>query len=407
MVSDATSDHRSRTFLVSLDRLQRLEACEARVDLQARHIELLQKQIAETDAELKLERARGEKHAEALMRIARTSDERANEMKEQHAAALCMKDAVTAKVEAKLEEQAASHAAAITKLNEQHKAAVTKLKAENTALNAQAASTLKQLHAAVTTGAMEILPFRPSDKRQFVEWRVGGIPPLSQFDEAWCAAACAGGWKVELDAASGDTRAILTQGGPGFCTLRSAAPLPRVGASRQQLPTYRVVVEAYAFRQWCYVGFVPSHHAAAAVAPTPKYGIQHYGGWCIVVGARDVYDVAPDSGWTVIPPGTSAYATTDKVPPVPAGGAVEFAVDYASGTCRVAFYTPAAVAGGFSDAPHAKMELRFVATTGGTFFNEWPIPARSMLAAADSKVALYPAVATYNDSNYIWSFYAI
>jgi hypothetical protein len=42
--------------------------------------------------------------------------------------------------------------------------------------------------------------------------------------------------------------------------------------------------------------------------------------------------------------------------------AVEFAVDYAAGTCRVAFYTPAAVAGGFVKPPHAKMELRFEET---------------------------------------------
>jgi hypothetical protein len=34
-----------------------------------RHIELLQKQIAETDAALKLELARGERHAEALMHV--------------------------------------------------------------------------------------------------------------------------------------------------------------------------------------------------------------------------------------------------------------------------------------------------------------------------------------------------
>jgi hypothetical protein len=41
---------------------------------------------------------------------------------------------------------------------------------------------------------------------------------------------------------------------------------------------------------------------------------------------------------------------------------VEFAVDYAAGTCRVAFYTPEVAAGGFVEAPHAKMELRFIAT---------------------------------------------
>jgi hypothetical protein len=70
-------------------------------------------------------------------------------------------------------------------------------------------------------------------------------------------------------------------------------------------------------------------------------------------------------GWTVVLPDVSAYATTSTVPPVPAGDAVEFAVDYAAGTCRVAFYTPDAVAGGFVEPPHAKMELRFVATEAG------------------------------------------
>jgi hypothetical protein len=90
---------------------------------------------------------------------------------------------------------------------------------------------------------------------------------------------------------------------------------------------------------------------------------------------------------------TSAYATTSEVPPVPAGGAVEFAVDYAAGTCRVAFYTPAAVAGGFIKAPHAKMELRFVATDAEDAPEFGAIPARSVpSAAADSRVQLYPFV---------------
>jgi hypothetical protein len=95
------------------------------------------------------------------------------------------------------------------------------------------------------------------------------------------------------------------------------------------------------------------------------------------------------SGWTVLCPDVSAYATTSTVPPVPAGGAVEFAVDYAAGTCRVAFYTPAAVAGGFVDPPHAKMELRFIATEA-----KGRIPARPVPTAADSGVQLYPAVMT-------------
>jgi hypothetical protein len=58
---------------------------------------------------------------------------------------------------------------------------------------------------------------------------------------------------------------------------------------------------------------------------------------------------------------------------VPEGGAVRFTVDYAASTCRLTFYTPAAVAGGFVEPPYATTDLRFKA----------PIP---------DDVTLYPAV---------------
>jgi hypothetical protein len=92
------------------------------------------------------------------------------------------------------------------------------------------------------------------------------------------------------------------------------------------------------------------------------------------------------------------YATTPKVPRVTPGSAVEFAVDYAAGTCRVAFYTPAAVEGGFVEAPYAKMELRFVATeaNGDT-------PARTVPTLANSGVELYPAADSLNDGA-VWRF---
>jgi hypothetical protein len=98
-----------------------------------------------------------------------------------------------AALKVKLVERAASQAVAIgkleahiSKLEAQHKDAIRKLEAENAALT--------DILAAVTTGAMEILPVR-LDSRQFVEWRVGGIPPPPppppQFVGVWCAVACA------------------------------------------------------------------------------------------------------------------------------------------------------------------------------------------------------------------------
>jgi hypothetical protein len=320
---------------VSLDRLLQLQACEGRADAQKRHIELLQKQIAE-------------------------------------------------------------------------------MKAEITMLKSQAASTLTELVTAVTavtTGAMEVLPVRP-DSRQFLTWRVNGIPPpLLQFDRPWCAAVCASGGDARLDAAVGDVRATVTRGGAEYFTLRSAAPLPRdTRRSGRQYPAYRIIVERYGEAgEWCCLGFIPSHqmHGSGAaplpVAPTPDYGICNYGGWYIAVFPTRAGVVNSDtqySGWTVMPPAISAYATRADVPPVPAGGAVEFAVDYAAGTCRVAFYTPAAVAGGFVQAPYDRLELRFVATPAGH-----RLPARTVPTAADSGVALYPAVSTLDCGN-AWRFAA-
>jgi hypothetical protein len=133
---------------------------------------------------------------------------RSNRLSQQHAAALRVKDAITAKLEdenaalkLQLVEMTSSHAAALRKLEAQQEETVTDFKAEVAALKAQAASTLAEIHTAVTTGAMEIFPIRPSDSRQVGERRAGGIPPPPppQFDRAWCAAVCAGGWEADVD----------------------------------------------------------------------------------------------------------------------------------------------------------------------------------------------------------------
>jgi hypothetical protein len=104
----------------------------------------------------------------------------------------------------------------------------------------------------------------------------------------------------------------------------------------------------------------------------------------------------------------STYATTTIVPPLPAGGAVELAVDYAVGTCRVAFYTPETVADGFEGAPFATMELRFVAADASPKVSPDGhrldgIPARPVPTETDSSLDLFPAVGTY-EPGAIWRF---
>jgi hypothetical protein len=346
------------------------------------------------------------------MRIARTCDDRSSELKDQHANALRVKEMTIAK----LEDAAAGNAVIVGDVRAENatlKAENMSLKVENGALKAEVA-TLKANVTASQARAMSKL----TDIHTAVAALHTLLPPLPPllllapvtFDRSWCAAACGTTWKVDIDATG--TRAHVKQADEGWVTLRSAASLPRpfstfaAADKRQQLPAYRVVVEAYGSAAWFGLGFLPSHHvrggagSAAAVIPVPvqSNAIFKYGGWCV-----HVCEWAADpsiQGWMALEPqgvasrGTgdlSTYATTSQAPPVPPGGAVEFAVDYVAGTCRVAFYTPAAVAGGFVEAPHAKMELRFVASEAMVPYNA-RFPGRPIPTLADGGVELYPAV---------------
>jgi hypothetical protein len=320
----------------------------------------------------------------------------------------------------------ASHARTVTAKD----AAIAKFEREHAALRADSAAQLAAIHAVVTSKfALELHPVR-RDRRQFATLRVGPMP-VDEFDTAWCAAACGDEWEVDIDPVT-RMRAHVTQHArrPGSLTLRGAAPLPRclpaIGASPPKFPSYRLVIEAYPKpidgkdTQWCNVGFVPSHGSidGASVTPGARLNIHSYGGWWFQVCPAEPLRLggAARDGWTALAPraaadgdaaaaeDTSTYATTKLVPEVLEGGAVELAVDYTAGTCRVAFYTPAAVAGGFVEAPYAKMELRFVATEAVAMPRRAAVPARSVpTAAADSRVQLYPAVAA-SWAGAIWRF---
>jgi hypothetical protein len=429
-------DDGGETVVVSRSRLQELEACALRAELDARNIQLLQEQLSQAKEALEREQARSEKHAEAFMEVARASDNRARELEAQcagklakleaaHDAIVVAKNATIAEFKKQNAHLEASHARAIAakdagfaKLEREHAA----LNVEAVALRADAAAKLAAIHAVVTSKfALELHPVR-RDRRQFATLHVGPVEfgePCDEFDTAWCAAACGETWKVYIDRVT-HTHAHVTQRAPrGTTTLRVAAPLPRhvasAGASPQQLPSYRVVIEAYPApvagkdTQWCNIGFVPSHTSTdgAPVAPVVGYNICHYGGWLLTVRLATGCKVSAGlsaHGWKSLLPRaaaaagdagaaeTSAYATTDVIPPIPEGSAVEFVVDYDAGTCRVAFYTPEAVASGFTEAPHAKMELRFVATAAEDVPIWGPVPTRTV-PTADSQVRLYPAVA--------------
>jgi hypothetical protein len=384
---------------------------ELRADLDARNIAQLREQNKELEDALKAERACSEKHAVALMGIQRTCDNamracdnKVDELKAQHATAIIAKETAFTKLEhvavtseASLVDLRAKNAA-LTAENAALKAANAHLEAQVAVLEAHATLKLADIHAAIVALRTPQSPPRP-------------VPSLATvaFDRAWCTAACGTTWKVDVDAATGMRARVTHKNGGGYLTLRSTAPLPyrplvvaAAGQPKQdQLPACRVFVDAFSDKyQWCRLGFLPSHHvpagdsAADATAVTPIVGgsITDLGGWYIGLYPSKAGYLS--GGWTALEPSDGAYATTSKVPLVPAGGAVEFALDYAAGTCRVAFYTPVAASGGFVEMPQAKMELRFVATER---------PARPVPTLADSGVLLYPAATTY-DAGAVWRF---
>jgi hypothetical protein len=333
------------------------------------------------------------------------------------------KDVVTAGKDAAID----SARAALARCEAQSDVLKTSLKADFT-------SQLSAIHTAVTTSlTLELQPAR-LDRRQFATWHAGPVPPLYAFDRAWAAAVSRNGaGKVDIDSRTG-IRAHVTQVGCSLSydlTLRSSMPLYRLpptassAPARKQLPSYRVVMEAYP-ANGCRVGFVPSYMGANSTYPDVVPGASlALGGWSFSLHATrsSTFSSNPlHDGWVVMAPGGatcgvnkapngfSTYATTATVPPLPAGGAVELAVDYAAGTCRVAFYTPKAVAGKFAAAPFARMELRFVATKkyDGIPQHLWPsrrhdIAARSVPTEKDLTLHLYPAVTTF-EAGAIWRF---
>jgi hypothetical protein len=225
-----------------------------------------------------------------------------------------------------------------------------------------------------------------------------------KFDPACAAATNA---KVALDEDASGTGSATVKEFPHHCvTLWGAAPLQRPQEQQQQqapLPSYCIIVTSYDESNSCHIGFVPAT-ALSGDVNTVIRGIPDCGGWYIEVAPETFHPVQPKlrSGWVPLRPENttdprngitsnrafSAYATTAVVPPVPMGGAVQFAVDHAAGTCRAAFYMPMTVTGGFVEPPYATMELRFVATEAD---HDSCIPSRSV-PTADSGVGLFPAV---------------
>jgi hypothetical protein len=119
--------------------------------------------------------------------------------------------------------------------------------------------------------------------------------------------------------------------------------------------TFTFVIVKYAPKAgggvWdCPMGLLPS-----TAAPTPTRALGGLGGYTVYPHPNGTHP--PYGAWTPIT--NLEFANSMKVPE---GGAVRFTVDYAASTCRLTFYTPAAVESGFIEPPYATTDLRFKAT---------------------------------------------
>jgi hypothetical protein len=284
----------------------------------------------------------------------------------------------------------AAHAANICDLKASHAATVTAQTATITAQTATItahAATITDLRAqvselrALSTQRYELVRPEARTAREFIIPYSGPFPPsavlppstdvsplprivgLGMFDPEWYAASIVGTtWQCDLNAPHYDVAHCTADDGRYLLTLRTDPPLPRDSAGTV---VCRFVIEAYPPDQHatCYLGLIPS-----SATPTPMWGIPDLGGWELYLSPPGPHASRAGGTWAPmqphqgrpLPPDGSAYATTAQVPKVPVGGAVEFAVDYAANTCRVAFYTPEGVAAGIrQSAPFAKMELHF------------------------------------------------
>jgi hypothetical protein len=161
------------------------------------------------------------------------------------------------------------------------RAALATRERELAALRAEATAQLSAVHAVVTSKlALELHPVR-GDRRQFATLHVGPVP-FHEFDSAWCTAACGRDWKVDIDPVTHTRARVKEHSRVGSVTLRGPMPLPRrlpgTGASPQQLPSYRVIIDAYPaaiygdIMRYCNIGFVPSHTYTDGAAVTPVAG---------------------------------------------------------------------------------------------------------------------------------------
>jgi hypothetical protein len=352
VVTGDSADHSDgMTVAMPLHRMQHLETCELRTSLDAETIRLLKMQVAELQDALALEHTRSEKHAEAFMRVSRSSDDRARELEAQRAAAIIAKDTFIAKLEDAKNQTINGLESTIRRLE----TALGKLEAENAALKAQAESRLTEILTAVTTGlALEIHPVR-SDGRQFAERHGGPAPPLLlppppplpplrplAFPRSWLAASLQQGMGTtcEISGLYNDIVSCLKTMGAGTCTLRTAAPL--VFSSRRSVCRFIIISGPM---QCAYVGLLPS-----TATPRPSMNMQALGGRMVVI---------PGS---LLP-----------------GGAIELGVDRDTCKCKVGVYTPGDVAAGYPQPP-LQLPQHEVDFTGTAF-------------AADG--ILYPAVSLW------------
>jgi hypothetical protein len=191
--------------------LQRVKMFEVQADLDARRMAQLEEQNKQLEDFLKVKHARCEEQAETLTRIWRTCDDRIDEIKQHHAAAIIANQTTIAK----LEDAAAIKEIGLEKVKAEKAALVaenTVLKADNAALKAETATAVSKLEKekAALEAQVALLQAHTTSKLMDIHTAVTALqallPPLSPlvsiarvtFDRDWCNAACGARWEVDI-----------------------------------------------------------------------------------------------------------------------------------------------------------------------------------------------------------------
>jgi chromosome segregation ATPase len=246
----------------------RAKALQAECD--AANIKLQAQRIAALEATLETEQARGEKHAEALMQIARTCDDRARELQAQHTEKLEKVESAhatrIADKEAMIRDLKSAHGAIVASKDvviAAGQTALIELKASHTAATARSDATIADLNAALAALKTENVRLSKQTTGGF------GMGTAAQAKDIKTAAAAALVGSAATRPSAGASGAAAPLAAPAAAVPSASRPVvaDAAVAARPSAPASCVATPAAAARAFDAAAFFVDFPPAIPIPP--------------------------------------------------------------------------------------------------------------------------------------------